>query len=220
MPGPTGVKPPLPADTMRVAFEGTFGPATWAVVQYFALASTGDPTLAQLNTLVDAVGAAFGTNLIHLTGVSNQVHFTTIKATYRLQSGTGSYKTRRVADVTGNGSGDYDPAQVSFLYNWITIDDRRGGKCRSYIPGVVDGARADEVFLSGGTVTSLAGHAADYLTAIAAITSGPLTGLQMVEMSFVDGGAYRGAAVFFPVVAAAPSPAVATQRRRVDRLRS
>jgi hypothetical protein len=68
-------------------------------------------------------------------------------------------------------------------------------------------------------VTSQTGHANDFHNHTNAITSSPWSELHMIDASFVDGGAYRITPRGFEIFAGVASDVVATQRRRVDRLR-
>jgi hypothetical protein len=43
--------------------------------------------------------------------------------------------------------------------------------------------------------------------------------MQLVELSFRNAGADRGAAIDYPIIGGTLNPVVATQRRRVNRLR-
>lgn len=214
----TGVKPPPPPDSLRCAFEGTYGPTTWAVIHWFQLASTGAATQAQLDTLVSSIFTQFGTAFVP-SGAPSVLHLTKVLAKYRLQSGAGSMKSTHVADVSGGAGGDYDAAQVCRLYNWTTIDDRRGGKPRTYMPGVTDVWKQDQASFTGTVVTSLTALVNTYIANVKALTSGPLVAPQLVEMSFVTGKAYRAAAVTFEIDSGALNPVMATQRRRIDRVR-
>jgi hypothetical protein len=122
----------------------------------------------------------------------------------------------RVADAqAGTGGESYQDAQVAYLINWATGDIRRGGKPRTYVPGVLDGNMADSAFLEAGTLSSINPLLINWLTAI----TGHSIAMQLVEMSFRNGNAWRTDAHSFPIIGGSLNPVVATQRRRVDRLR-
>lgn len=214
------MKPKPTPDSLRCAFEGTLGPADWAVVHWFQLASTGIGTIADLNNLVDQIGDAYAAAFVTVGGVSTNLHFTRVRASYRTQDGAGRLRTVTIADETGTGSGTDAPAQCAYLIDWQSIDDRRGGKPRSYIPGVVLGSMADEARIDAATVASLSAGAVAYIAATFALSHGPLVAPKLVEMSFRTGNADRVAAVTFDILSGVCSGVVATQRRRVDRLRT
>jgi hypothetical protein len=212
-------KPPQPVSSLRVAYEGTLGPATWAVVHWFLVTQSGALVLANLNELVDDLGEIFAQRFINVGYVSSSCHFTRIKATLRDADGTSMYRTSRVADVAGTGSGDSEAAQVCVLIDWATGDPRRGGKPRSYLPGVTDESLSDSARLTPAAVVAFSSSAAVYITDCLALTEGTISNPEMVEMSFRNLNTWRAAAVAYPILGGAASDVVATQRRRVDRLR-
>lgn len=122
----------------------------------------------------------------------------------------------RVSDaLAGTGPGSPSDAQVAYLVNWGTGDPRRGGKPRSYIPGVTTETLADSAFLESDFVNTINSNLITFLEA------GPGLPIpcQLVEMSFRDGNAWRDTAVTYPIIGGTLNPVTATQRRRVDRLR-
>jgi hypothetical protein len=194
--------------------------ASWAVVHWFATTTSGTPTFAELNTLVDLIAVKFGTRFIHTGHTSDVTHFTAVKATYELPDDSGDYRTVRVADYVGEDSTVSEAAQVAYLVNWVVADRRRGGKPRSYIPGVPVEVVDQESQVSLAQVANVTNAANGYLSDVNALTSGPFTELHMIDASFVNGKDYRNAALGFPIQAGYCSGTVASQRRRVDRQRT
>jgi len=121
-----------------------------------------------------------------------------------------------VADpITGTETAAVESGQVAFLINWQTGDPRKGGKPRTYVSGVLDEETADPARVSSGTLAALNSGLATWLTDIAGRTIPTL----LVEMSFVNACAYRLTPVTRAIFGGTVSPIVATQRRRVNRLR-
>lgn len=126
----------------------------------------------------------------------------------------------RVADaVAGDDEGTDQDAQVAYLINWATSDPRRGGKPRQYVCGVIDEVMADSAFISTAVQTSMSSDINTWLESALAGFGPNDTPMQLVEMSFTNGKAFRDAAVTFPIIGGTLNPVVATQRRRVDRRR-
>jgi hypothetical protein len=189
-------------------------------VHWILFGDTTGATFGNFNDWCDGAAGAYATAFVNWNRIQGHLHFTRVKASLCLHGGAAKYRTVRVVDQSGDGSGGEEPAQVCILVDWVTGDPRRGGKARSYIAGVDASAMDDEVRLNGDTQTTGTAKANAYIAALAAITHGPLAGGQLVEMSFVNALDYRAAAVEFPVIAGFVSAEVATQRRRVDRLRT
>jgi hypothetical protein len=216
---PTGTPPPQLENSLRVAYEGTYGPCTWAVIHRFISNPSDVVTGAQLAAVLATLRDAFALRFITGPDTSNNLHLTRVAATRMNDSGTNVVRRVIVADSSGDGGTDDDPGQVAYLYNWSSGDPRQGGKARSYLPGVLDSDQSDEGRLLGSVVTGRTTQALAYLTAANAASSGDLDGLQMVEYSTVDGLAYRTTAAVYTIDDVALNLVLGTQRRRVGRLR-
>lgn len=213
-------KAPAPPDSLRVAFEGTCGATTWAVVHWFMCSSSGTPTAAELTALIEDIRDAFGEQLVHDTTFSDQLHLTRVRSSYTTQDGTLIKRTVVVADVTGQTSATPEPGQVACLINWATGDPRQGGKARSYLTGLYDGSVDDSAHLDTARVTAMTTAANAYIAAVNALSSGPIDNITFVEMSFRSGNTWRDTPAFYEIDSGFCSNVVATQRRRVDRLRT
>lgn len=206
-------KPLIPVGTAKVECLGTLGPATWANV-FYVVVDAGAATPGAVATQItgwfhDFYAVAFDLGIFNNTWRKT---FTVI--TYR--DAEDSIVRLRVADaLAGTGEANIEAAQVAYLVNWATGDIRRGGKPRQYVCGVPEEAMQDSARIASAI------QAAVNARLITWLEDGPdLTiPLQLVEMSFRDGNADRAEAVTFPIIGGSLNPVVATQRRRVDRLR-
>lgn len=209
---------PIPVGYAKAVAKGTYGPTTWVNIMYFLVTPADGETLFE--TAQD-VGWAMG-ELYNKLGYANfalgWIHHT-VKVLYR--DATDDFvKSVSVVDEAGtDSSGDQD-AQVCYLVNWSTGDVRRGGKPRTYITGVPLSACADSATLDSDHLGSMNSGLVDWFTELAA--GGAPSGAQLmpVEMSFIDGGVDRTAPQPYLISSGAVSNVVATQRRRVDRLRT
>jgi hypothetical protein len=206
-------KPQIPVGTAKVEVTGTYGPTTWANVFYVLIdagsSTPGDVIAAVVEWFQDLYDDGFGLDELSTAWAHS---FTTV--TYR--DAEDSIVRLKVADAQAgtNSSGDQD-AQVAYLVNWATGDPRRGGKPRTYITGVPDNRLLDQARVAPGVRTTINGRLATWLTSELAA---PIP-MQLVEMSFRNGNADRAEAVTFPIIGGTLSDVVATQRRRIDRLR-
>jgi hypothetical protein len=210
--------PALPAGYAQAVCTGTYGPASWTNILYFGILDPGTNTDLVVAGDVGAAAAALYDKLGFAHFVDAWEH-QTVKVIYRPLEGD-MVKTATVADAVGTDSGDGESAQVAYLINWITSDYRRGGKPRTYICGVPVEATADSATLDTDWRGSMNSGLADWIAQIASGDDLPgATTLELVEMSFIDGGVARDPALAFPVGGGLVNHVVATQRRRVDRLR-
>jgi hypothetical protein len=210
-------KPEIPVHFAKVEAVGTDGPANWANVFYFGM--LGTPSTAPVDC---ANAAAIAVGNFYDSVFADQCYagwrVTTTKVTYR--DADDSLVRFTVADaIVGGFGGNGEAAQVCYLVNWQTGDPRKGGKPRTYVAGVPEGAMLDSANLGSDTLTAINTGLSEWLTSNLSVTSGDQTGVELVDMSFRDGNAWRDAATWYPIFSGFCSPVVATQRRRIDRLR-
>jgi hypothetical protein len=206
-------KPQIPVGYAKVEVTGIYGPTTWANVFYVLIGTTAHTPGAVIADIVGWFNNFYDTafNLARLS--PRWTHqYTTV--TYR--DAEDSIVRLRVADAqTGTASGGDQDAQVAYLVNWASSDPRRGGKPRQYLPGVPDSAMLDSARLDSSLVAIVNAGLVSWLT------TGPTqpTPMQLVELSFQNGGVDRVDAVHYPIIGGTLNNVVATQRRRVNRLR-
>jgi len=211
-------KPDIHANMARVAIEGEWGPETWATVFYLAWQGTMDATFADAVDLADQITTAV--EPLYTDGLMpTNVH--TSRAKLKLfDASLNLYRVNFPLDWSGSGTADVtDAGQACYLINWQTGDPRRGGKCRWYLPGVHDEVLANQARINPASVTSYNAKIATALADLKAMTAPWFDNPQLVEASFVDGGADRISVVSYEVVNGTLNPVIASQRRRVDRLR-
>jgi hypothetical protein len=141
-------------------------------------------------------------------------------AVYAKIEGAPDVSRVRLADATaGLAAGTADFANLCILINWACGDARRGGKPRSYLPGVNQGANADPANFSAGYVAAISAQIPTFLGHVQGHTSGALVCDNFIDYSKVNGKAYRVAGHAFTITGGAAASVVGTQRRRVDRAR-
>jgi hypothetical protein len=214
---PVGPKPPPDTDCFRFAHAGTLGPATWVVVHWAKALVGGPVTAGDLDTLNDDVQGHF--NARFTPNLSSDLHYTTLSTHLYLSDGS-IYRRVTIVDAIGGVAQESEPAQVAFLIDWDTADARRGGKPRSYIPGVPEGSMGDSANVTPAARVAMSDAANGYRNDLNATVAGVLSIVEFVDMSFVLAKAWRAPkALGIPIFAGHCSNVVATQRRRVDRLR-
>src|ERR671937_404547 len=209
---PTGHRGPPETDSIRVAYEGYLGPATWAIVHWFKVLYTGSASLADQEYVNQHLATPLHDNLL-ANACSNDLHLTTVRSTVFLTSGERIRKVS-VMDAVGGISSSSEPSSIAYLIDWATTDGRRGGKPRTYLPGVPENAMIDTSRIAASSAADRATNAMAYVTAAVAISHGVLAINEFVDMSFVDGGAYRTVGHAYPILGASVRQVVGHQRRR------
>lgn len=136
-----------------------------------------------------------------------------------LSSDTGATYTE-AASVFGVRAGDFMPASVAMVVSHEISRRYRGGHPRHYLPWGTAGTMA-----SGSTVDWDSSFLADcqlkfdtMAAAIVGITEGGTTWNDLVNVSYVSGGARRGAAVVDVLQSHICRPRICSQRRRLGRV--
>ena len=206
-------KPEIPVGSCEAVQHGFLGPASWANVFYFDVTPGGATPGAVISEVATAVADLYGT-AFGMGSFPTAWSTTWITVTYR--DAADSTVRLRVADAqAGAHTSGYQDAQVCYLINWGTGDPRKGGKPRTYVPGVRDDVMADSAFLDATFAGAVNTNLVAWLEGLPDLT----IPIQLVEMSFRNSNAWRTDAQSYPIIGAGLNPVVATQRRRVDRLR-
>lgn len=207
----------LPDNSVRVVNEGVYDVVTWANVFYCTFDGAIDGSIiADLNAWVDGFISA-SAQLYNTSGLSNKLYHLRTKAKF-MDSSSAITRVVRPSTNQGTASGDAVEGQVCLLLDAVTRDARRGGKSRTYIPGLAETALADSANLSPAAIASFTTNANAFHNAVNTLTL-QTHHTHLVEMSFVNAKALRGTGVGFEILSYNASNAIATQRRRVDRLR-
>jgi hypothetical protein len=211
------IKPPIPVGSAKVAVSGFVQASTWTNVYYFDIGDVGSHTPGEvISTLAETVHELYNTAL--KTYLSNlwSVAYSTIS--YR--DATDSLIRLRVADaIVGSQDPGPEAAQVAMLIDWATGDPRRGGKPRQYIAGLAETALVDDARLTSTVIHDYNVALLAWLESLPTPAGGRLVPLQLVEMSFRNAKTWRDNAHSYPIIGVSINPVVATQRRRVNRLR-
>ena len=99
--------------------------------------------------------------------------------------------------------------------SWLSTVYWRGGKPRTYLPGVSTSETTGDHSLTAGEITALKTAAAGFRTAVNALTSGGITGTTLGFVSFRTGNADRVPPLFYAFTGATVHPRLGTQRRRL-----
>jgi hypothetical protein len=203
---------------MQVAFHYTDGVANATNVIHVKCTESSGLVEADVTYIATHIAAAWDT--FWKVEASHVWSITTYDILYAHIEGAPNVSRQKLADATVGSIGDAsDFANCCYLINWSVGDPRRGGKPRSYLPGVPVTSDADSANIVAGRVTTISAAAVTFVAACVGITHGALTTVGLVDYSKVNGKAYRLAGVTYPIVTGNCNGVVGTQRRRVDRVR-
>ena len=212
---PTEPTPHRPPDgSVRVALSGVNGPSHWVNRFWLHVAYGTTPTGTQLLALSNVVAASFRTRFLPSlsTGVSSNSQRTVL-----YESATDEL----AVDGTDSGSGSIGtsetPAQVCALINWSISGSYRGGKPRTYLPGVVVADLSDIETLNTTRRNALTTAAGNFLADVNALAPAPFTSVSLGTIAFFRSYSALSPPIFKPFLAGTCRAKLATQRRRLGR---
>lgn len=208
----TGTRPAPLAGTARVAISGTIWGHRWVNVFWLQIANSSAVTVNDLQTIANGIDAAWAANVIGVLdnhAVMQQIDVTFFPTSSTEVRFTGTYNR------VGTQASQLTDAAACTVVDWIINAYYRGGKPRSYVPGV----RADQVnngsTFSAGYLTAAATGFNAFRNAINALTSTNITSTTMGTLSFIKNNAFRVTPVFFAYTSVKIRTTIGTQRRRL-----
>jgi hypothetical protein len=170
------------------------------------------PAQADLDAIVDAVVAAYNTRF---TGfIVSTATLTQATATWLDGVGTVLESTRAYGDVMTGGTG-IDNLASCYVINWSIRDYYRGGKPRTYLPGVLQSVVTDGRTIAATPRANLAAAAVNFMNDVNALTHGGITSCHLGTVAFQRHNAWLTPPVFKQYQGASVRLVMGTQRRRL-----
>jgi hypothetical protein len=201
-------QPPL-AGTARVSWKFTLGSlhATCGIW----IDTTGTPGSGDLSDLATDLYGIWQDNLLP----HQSTYVNLVECSLRYYSGSGEIVAESFASHAGDDSGSVCPINTAMLISWGITSSYRGGKPRTYIPGVAVGSTDGNAFLSDAKVAALTTDAATFLGLVNALNPGSITTVSLGCQHFFSAGAALTPPTFDPFVNASAQKRLCTQRRRL-----
>lgn len=197
---------------MHLAVNGTQSSFTWAVILWLKLVASSRSG-ADLSTLLGAIRSAWSTNMAPLYPSSCSV--TEMKAVWIIPGG-GEIVISNTSAVPGTKVGTPMSTLASCaVLNWRIDQYYRGGKPRTYMPGLVNTDTTDNVHLTTAALGTAQTQAAAFLNAVNALTAGAITSCSLGTVSFQQKKQWRDAPVFYPYKGVTCRSVMGIQRRRL-----
>lgn len=209
-------KAEIPTGYAQAVTYGAYGPSSWANVRYYSVLTQADTLAHTCDDIAFAENDLYSKCDFGNFSVNWAVRYTKVRYRDLISD---IFKRTIIGTAAGTNAGGDQDAQVAYLINWDAPDIRRGGKPRSYVPGVPTDRMADSALLDSGPLSDFASGIAAWFVELADGSLPNGTTLELVEMSFVDAGVDIDPPIGYPINSGTLNHVVATQRRRVDRLR-
>jgi hypothetical protein len=202
-----------PDNSVRISINGSYWGVANANVFSAQCVVPGTPTQAQFDAWVAAFGAAYINRFKNHQSVSQL--YSTAKATYFLPGGLAMESVQPLAGAGTDVSGADDPGSVCAVISWLANVYWRGGKPRTYLPGLRTADRSGAIGLSVAGAAAIDGNAGLFMADINALAPAGFTSTALGFVSFRSGLADRVPPIFFPFTGHRVHLRLGTQRRRL-----
>lgn len=205
---PTPERPP-PGYT-KVRHTGTGVTNVWGLGYW--LQTSGTPAPGDLDDLAQQAHEAFASTVLDSMGTD--YHLTETTVTYYRTSDelVGSY----VHSDAGGQTGTTIPASAAMVLSWTISSHYRGGKPRTYLPGLKASAMTNDSQWDSAAASDVHDAAVDWLTAVNAITAGGIAGVVMGVLRFFSGGLALVPPTFNGYSGLIARQKIGSQRRRIS----
>jgi hypothetical protein len=209
---PPGRRPQPPVGTCRLAISGTRNSLPWTNVFYLKLVDDGTQTSADLKSVIDAVLAAWNTNVRpqHTTNVVT----TDGKAVWITGVGT-ALEYEASVGYTGAASTDVNDNAACQVVNWAINQYYRGGHPRTYHPSIVSTHIINGSQVDAATQSNTAAAYTAWKNAVNALTATHISSVALGTVSFARGNVWRTPPVFYAYQSCGVRNFLGTQRRRI-----
>lgn len=202
-----------PDGTCRVAISGTINTIPWANIFYFNLTTSASLGQSDFDAWLTAVANAYKTRAGGRQ--TNQVSYALARAVYFASGGGELISTSTMTGagtVTGSDNLNNSACAVA---SWLSSVYWRGGKPRTYFPGIPANNIVSDRNIDPTALTSWKTAIAGLRTDWNALTQGVITGTTHGFVSFRSGNADRVPPVFYATTGVTLHPRLGTQRRRL-----
>jgi hypothetical protein len=211
--------PPLHPGILRLSVNYISSDTSAVNVLYFQCTESAGIVNADVISVATSLGHYWRDDLWKAQAAQD-FEIQSYKVLYADVEGAPNVRRATLADGTvGTVVSDPDRAMVAWLINWSSGDPRRGGKPRTYLPGVPESASNDPANVSGAFLTALNAGIVAFLGHIAAVSHGALSVVGLVEYSQRLNNAWRDTATWYGISEGTVNPVFGTQRRRINRAR-
>lgn len=205
-------RPRPPDNSCRLVFTGVQSSFAWAMIMWLRMTAS-QPSGAALASALTTINSVWNTNLTAL--MPSTCILQQIEGVWILPN-EGEIVQFNTTSRQGTNAGAQLPnISTCAVANWRIDKYYRGGKPRSYLPGVPTTSCTDGVHLTTAAITATQSAMSAFMQGINAITA---TGLEKVELgtvSFVKAKQWRNPPVFWPYLGVSVRSTLGVQRRRL-----
>jgi hypothetical protein len=122
---------------------------------------------------------------------------------------------REGSTARGGITTDGESNNAAYVLSWRQARSYKGGKARTYLPGVVESNTDSHRELTPAAAADMQAAAANFITDVGSIAVATLTDPILGTVSYASGNVFRAVPVFEPYVGVAVHLRLGSQRRRL-----
>lgn len=208
----TEPRPRPPDNTARLVFTGQQSSMNWAIILWLNITSS-QPSGADLSSLLTTISNSWLSTMAPLYVATCSL--TSIQAVWILPGGSEIVISNTTARVGTHAGTQLPNLATCSVANWRVDKYYRGGKPRSYLPGVPITSSTDFVHLTTAAITETQAGWAGLMGAINSATTGEISKVELGTVSFVEKKQWRDTPVFWKYNGVTIRSVLGTQRRRL-----
>lgn len=202
-----------PDNSIRLVVDWSAYGVNMANVFWIQATTSGTPSQADLDAYATAFVTAYYTRFKNR--ISPNWLLSNVKATMFLPGGSVLESNLPASGAGTYTSGNDAPASASIIVSWLSNVYWRGGKPRTYLPGLRTTDVSTPTTLTSASTAAVDGNAGLFRTDANALTQGAITGSTLGFVSFRSGNTDRPAPLFFSFTGHKVHGRIGTQRRRL-----
>lgn len=210
---PSGPRPALPPQVVRVAVTGNIGGQPFANIFHAQTDQPGINTPAGVNDFLTAFNTALEQSGFY-SPFSTTLHVTQLEGVVQITADT-ALKGLITSTISGTGAGTGTPVGTCVVFSWLSEIFWRGGHPRTYVGGVLTTMSDTNHSLVDSVKNTLILNAQGLHTRINQITTPAVDQTKQGLVSYASGGAWRPTALFFPYTGVTVHDRLGSQRRRL-----
>lgn len=184
----------------------------WAIVLWLQL-TAASRSATDLAAILTSISSSWNTRIVPRQ--PSTVVMNLLSAVWKTPGGGEIVATNATTRTGSNGGGTINNISTAVVVNWHIDQYYRGGKPRSYMPGVLTTDTSDGHTLNATPVSNWQTAMDGFRTDINALTTGGISAVKLGTVSFQRALEWRDPPVFYPYNSVTIRSTFGTQRRRL-----
>lgn len=210
---PPGHRPDPPADTIRISVEGNNSGLPWNNIFWVKTDEVASSS-SSISDLLDAFATKMTASNLWSACCLNTVHVTALRGVCVTSPGNALTAVRTMA-LNGAVAGADLTAASCAVVSWQSTAYWRGGKPRTYLPGLPGSFGDTNHSLNDTQKATILSNAGAFRSGVNAITTPAFDSVQLGFIHWQNNGEWLTPPVFYPFTGQLVHDRIGVQRRRL-----